>query len=101
MRSARSSRRRGFSLIELLVVLAIITVLVGLLLPAVQKVRESASRAARGNNLRQLGLSAHHCQVAIGYLPQQGAAWPAGNTKFPQCSVLWALLPFLEQQAEF
>ncbi len=65
----------AFTLVELLVVMAIIGILVALLLPAVQAARESGRRAQCQNNLKQLAAGALQHEAARGYLPTGGWGW--------------------------
>jgi prepilin-type N-terminal cleavage/methylation domain-containing protein/prepilin-type processing-associated H-X9-DG protein len=102
MSAERLRLRVAFTLVELLVVLAIIGILIALLLPAVQSAREAARNRACQNNLHQIGLGllAHHEAkhvFPVGSLDEMTSANPKGR----QLSWNVFLLPFIEEQSLF
>lgn len=93
------NRRYGFTLVELLAVIAVIGVLTALLLPAVQAAREAARRSNCTNNLKQLALACQEYHAAHGQFPM-GSARVVGRP-----AIVWSaharLLPYLDQMAVY
>ncbi len=89
--------RAAFTLIELLIVIAIIAVLIGLAIPAILRVREAANRAQCSNQLKQLALACHtYADAHTGHLPP--ARYSRADSTGPK-SWLWSVLPHIEESA--
>src|SRR6185369_2671601 len=84
-------RPRGFTLIELLVVISIMSILIGMLLSAVQRVRGAALRIRCQNNLKQLGLAVHQYDSAMGFFPA------SSRGKTPKYTWYCEILPYIER----
>jgi prepilin-type N-terminal cleavage/methylation domain-containing protein/prepilin-type processing-associated H-X9-DG protein len=93
---------RGFTLVELLVVITIIGILIALLLPAVQAAREAARRMQCGNNFKQVGVALHIYHTAKGSFPTGAMDMHKVD---PAAEKMWSwsayLLPYIEQQAVY
>lgn len=100
-RATRERSRSAFTLVELLVVIAVIGILVSLLLPAVQMARESGRRGMCTNNLKQIGLAAINYEQQFGFFPPgctQCATNPAAMAIEQRHAWSSLLLPFLERE---
>ena len=91
-----NSRRTAFTLLELLVSMAVVAVLVALVFPAIQMAREGSRRVQCCNNLRQIGLALHNHHDVAGQLPQGWTSAPSGQSAWGWAT---AILPMLEQSA--
>jgi type II secretory pathway pseudopilin PulG len=109
-RNKRKARRDGYGIIELFVIIGIIAFLIAVLVPAVAKVREAATRTQSINNLKQIGLAFHSFYDNYKRLPGNGGNVVGNNIKYKADaegknpdSGSWAfmILPYLDQQPTF
>jgi prepilin-type N-terminal cleavage/methylation domain-containing protein len=105
--TAEKNDRRGFTLLELLVVMGVSAILIGLLLPAIQASRESARRVRCTNNLRQIGVAMMSHESSKGHFPTGGWGfrWVGdprrGTGRNQPGGWLYCILPYVEQASVY
>jgi type II secretory pathway pseudopilin PulG len=92
----QQSKRCGFTMIELLVILGILLFLLGMLVPAIQQVRKAAARTQSNNNLKQLALAMHSVNDVFNKLPPVVGSFPVKSEKAG--TLFFHILPYIEQQ---
>jgi prepilin-type processing-associated H-X9-DG protein/prepilin-type N-terminal cleavage/methylation domain-containing protein len=97
--SRRPERVGGFTLVELLVVIAVLGSLIGLLLPAVQRVRETGRRMACSSKLRQMGLGVMNYELTKSFFPPGNDNYTPDQTTNPAREHAWSsfVLPFIDE----
>ena len=97
---ATGGKKRGMSLVEIVVVCCVLGILAALLMPATQSAREAARRAQCTNHLKQIGLAMHNYAAVYGEFPP-ATIGPSDVPRERQFSWMVALLPYLEQSGVY
>src|SRR5207302_323816 len=105
MKPRRAVIHQGFSLVELLVIVAIIAILIALLIPAVQRARASAANTQCANNMKQIGLALQQHHDQYGYFPwsdpytAKSKVLDEPDGDLPPYGWMYHILPYIGQEA--